>query len=325
MAQEDLYEALGVSRGASKDEIKRAYRNLARKLHPDRNPDNPSAEERFKRVSYAHSVLTDEKKRKLYDQFGEVGLKEGFDPNAAWGRGPSGTGGGRTVEDIFGEGGFKFNVEDIFGGRGFADIFSNGRGGPQPRGGGRGSARGTGQDVSSEIAVTLPEALQGTEREISYQVGSSAPAKRLTVKIPPGVRDGSTMRLRGQGAPGRMGGKAGDLLLRVKVSDHPWLTLQGDDLHAELPVSVREAWLGARVQVPTLSGDVTLRIPPRTQGGARLRLRGKGAPKKEGGNGDLVCRLLLQFASTQENTELAAALEQLPESDGSTLRANLHL
>jgi len=313
MPEQDLYSILGIAKSASPAEIKKAYRALARKLHPDKNPGDKTAEDRFKKASYAHEVLSDPKKRELYDEFGEAGLKEGFDPRMyrAWSQGGSAGG----ASGFGGGNGFSFNMEDLFGGGGgrgvgdFVDFFSQG---------GRG---GQGQNLESEITISLIEALKGTQRELEVH-GGSGKSRKLTVKVPAGVKEGSVIRVRGQGGSGR--GKAGDILLTIHVAPHPWLQRDGNDLVIDLPVTIVEGWLGAKVRVPTLEGEVMLRIPPRTQSGTKLRIRGKGAPVAKDQRGDLVYRVSLHFP-TGNVPELDDVMQKLAAHGGDDLRSHLTL
>ncbi len=282
---EDLYAVLGVPRGADADVIKKAYRKLAKDLHPDKNPGNAKAEARFKSVNHAYEVLSNADKRKLYDEFGEDGLREGFDAEQArayraWG---GGGGGGRSrgrSGQRVSVNGQEFDVEDLFGGQPppggdlFGDLFGRGRR--------RGPTKG--QDFESEVTIDFASALRGTSLELRPrgQVGSP-----VTVRIPPGADEGSRVRIAGQGAPSANGGPPGDLLLTIHVSPHPHFKREGDDLHLDLPITVSEAYFGAKVRVPTIDGDVTLKVPPRTDGGKTMRLRGKGVARKGKEPGDL--------------------------------------
>lgn len=315
MATRDLYKVLGLKKGASDAEIKKAYRKLARELHPDRNPDNPAAEERFKEVGHAYQVLSDSEKRKLYDEFGEVGLREGFDPEAFrryqhWQQG--GGPGGFRVEDIFGGQapmggqGFRFNLDDLFGGLG-------GSGGGFGGFGRRSRSRAQrGGDLQSEVTLEFVEALRGAEKELSFAVpGVSDGHKSLKVRIPAGVKDGDHIRLKGQGLPGAGGGEAGNLVLTVHVRSHPHFWREQNDLHLNLPITPLEAYRGAKVTVPTLSGEVTLTVPAGTQGGRVLRLRGKGAPNRRGKQGDLYAHVQIRLPDETGDTGVEDLLEKL--------------
>ena len=305
MPDRDFYQILGVARDASADAIKKAYRKLARDLHPDKNPNNPAAEERFKAVAQAYEVLSNEEKRNIYNEFGEVGLREGFDPERArYARGWQG-GGGFDFSEIFGRadgGQTQVNLEDLLGGA------FGGFGGPV-RGGRRGAARGS--DLAANVRVSFREALEGIEKELTV-TGSDGRTRRVKVRIPPGVADGDKLRLRGQGGEGRGGGKPGDLLLSVGVEEHPHFLREGNDLRLELPVTVAEAYQGAKVGVPTLEGSVQLTIPAGTQGGAKLRLRGKGAPSRKGGRGDLI--VVVQLRLPAQTEALDSAFEEIAKA-----------
>ncbi len=284
MAERDLYEILGVPRTASVEEIKKAYRRLARKYHPDVNPGNKPAEEKFKEVTAAFEVLSDEKRRKLYDEFGADALRTGFDEKRAdeyrrWKRQGAPPGGmpfdfgDFATVDVGDMGSFDFG--SIFG-----EIFG---------GGARGRARGRrapmaapGADAIATVHVTLRDAVLGAERDIRVE------GRTLRVKIPPGVADGSRIRLAGQGGPGANGGPPGSLFLEVKLAHHPHVRVEGKNLYLDLPVTVPEAVSGADVRLPTFEGPVSLRVPRGAQTGMQLRLRGKGLPDLKGGHrGDL--------------------------------------
>ena len=271
----DLYQTLGVARNASKSAIKTAYRKLARDLHPDRNPDNPQAEARFKDVNQAYQVLSDDEKRKLYDEFGDLSLQQGFDADRArhgtpWSTGDPG------LEELFrraqqpgsqGDPQSVFNIEDLLGGAG--DLFGRGR-----------TRRGRGGDVQSELRIDFVSSIHGTERELVVEHPSGR--RQVKVRIPPGVRDGGKVRLKGQGLSG--GDKPGDLVLTVRVDPHEHFWREVEDLHVKVPVSVGEAYEGSKVRIPTPHGEVSLQIPAGTVRSTTLRLRGKGARrgKKQG-------------------------------------------
>jgi curved DNA-binding protein len=271
----DYYEVLGVPRGASEDEIRKTYRQLARKYHPDVNPNDKSAEERFKEINEAYEVLSDADKRKRYDELG-ANWKSGADftppPGASNGRVnftdfAGGFGGARSASD------FSDFFESLFGRRGSA----------------RSSAdfRMPAQDIEAEISLTLEEAHRGVKRNITLQSSRTDRMKSLEVTIPPGVWERTVIRLAGQGEPSANGGPPGDLYLHVRIEPHPLFEIVGDaDVQIEFPVAPWEVALGARVNVPTLDGPVEMKIPTATQGGTRLRLRGQGLNKRRGGRGD---------------------------------------
>ncbi|UCC68238.1 MAG: DnaJ domain-containing protein [Armatimonadota bacterium] len=334
----DYYQVLGVGRDADEKEIKRSFRRLARKYHPDVNPGDKVAEQKFKEISEAYEVLRDSKKRRQYDQFGQVG--------DFWGQRGTGAGapGGFTWQATagpdfdFGFGSINDVLEEILGGRGAgrAEPFTRVR----PR---------RGQDVQVEINLTLEDAFRGAERQIAVPLPQMCPqcqgaglvgrgaacsacggrgqtehVKRLDVKIPPGVRTGSKIRLAGQGMAGP-GGAPGDLYLVPNIAPDRFLKRQGDDLHCEVPVTYTEAALGAEIEVPTLNGKVKTKLPPGTSSGRRLRLSGKGMPRmKGGGHGDLYVqiRIVVPKHLTKEEQELIARLGELRrDSPRANLRA----
>jgi curved DNA-binding protein len=277
--ERDLYEILGVQRGASEAEIKKTYRRLARQYHPDMNPGNRQAEERFKEITAAFEVLSDHKRRKLYDEFGPDALRTGFDEKRAeevrrWRRHAGGGGGGRAPFD-FGD----FSSVDVgeFGSFDFGTIFGDifGRGGARA-----GPAQAA--NLEAGISVTLRDAVLGAERDVRLD------GRTLRVRIPAGIADGAQIRLAGQGGPAGRGTRPGDLLLKVNLQDHPHFRREGKDLYVDLPVTVPEAALGAEVRLPTFEGPVRLQVPPGASSGTKLRLRSKGVPDLRGGpRGDL--------------------------------------
>lgn len=297
MASKDLYAVLGVSRTATADEIRAQYRKLARKLHPDVNPGDKQAEARFKEVSAAYAVLSDPKKRKLYDEFGDVALQAGFDEEKAEQlRRMGGLGGGTPFD--FG------SWSQTFGGdAGFEDILGSIFGG---RFGRRGPRRGA--DVQAELEIDLPLAVRGGSTTLALP-GQG----RVEVKIPEGAVDGQTLRLAGLGQPGEPGASAGDLYLRLKVAEHPFYRREGDDLHVEVPISIVEAVRGGKVSFPAPTGEVTLKIPPGTQSGQSFRLRGLGARGRSGEKGNLYARVVvvLPEGSPERLEPLARAAEEL--------------
>ena len=314
MPDRDLYEILGVPKTASAGEVKSAYRKLAKKYHPDMNPGSKQAEEKFKEVTAAAEVLTDPKRRELYDEFGADSLRSGFDPAKAeeyrrWRRHGASQGG---MPYDFGD--FQqVNVGD-FGAFDFGSIFEDLFGGRHPgqarAGHGRVHAR-AGAHAEGELEVDLREAVLGGERDV--RVGD----RTLRVRIPAGVGDGSTIRLAGQGGPGAHGGAPGDVYLRVKLRDHPLVRRNGKDLSVDLPVTVPEAALGAEVTLPTFEGPVHLRVPAGAQSGKKLRLRGKGLPDLKGGpRGDLYAVVQVILPEPSERLEKAVKpLESLYKKD----------
>jgi curved DNA-binding protein len=293
----DYYEVLGVARTATADEVKKAYRKLARKHHPDVNPGDKAAEDRFKELNEAYEVLSDADKRKRYDQLGQ-NWKAGadFTPPPDWSnrKGQAETNGGFDYNEAFG-GGTKEG-----GPNGFSDFFeSYFGGGPRVRGGAGFAMRGS--DVEAEISLTLEEAHRGGTRTIKLNGPES---KSLEVTIPAGVRDGSAIRLSGQGEPGSGSAQAGNLFLRVRIKPHSLFSVVGeDDLQIELPIAPWEAALGAKVSVPTLDEPVEMTIAPGTQGGQRLRLRGQGLNRRRGGRGDKYVKLKIVIPPKLSATE----------------------
>ncbi len=275
MEYKDYYKILGVDRKAGEKEIKKAYRKLARKCHPDINPGSKEAEERFKEINEAHEVLSDPEKRKKYDQLGASwrqwqsgGERPGGFDWSQWYAQPGGDGvyvQYGDLGDLFGgAGGFSDFFEAIFGGMGQRRAGTWG-GRTQPR-----AARG--QDYEQEVEITLEEAFSGTTRILQKD------GRRLEVKIPPGVQTGSKVRMRGEGGEAFGGGGKGDLYLKVRVLPHRTFERKADDLSCEIPVDLYTAVLGGEVRVPTLKGGVMLKIPPETQSGKTFRLKGQGMP-----------------------------------------------
>ena len=277
---ETLYDMLGVKKDASADDIRKAYRKLARKHHPDVNPGDKTAEEKFKKVSSAYDVLSDEKKRKAYDEFGDASLQGGFDPDKAreyarWQNTRQ-----QQREAQYDEGPADFD---------FAEMFGRARGGPQ-----------RGRDLQASMEMDLRQAIDGAE--ISFDL----PTGTQRVRIPPGADDGSTIRIPGKGSPGARGGPPGDLLIEITVAPHPRVRRDGLDLAIDLPVTLDEAFNGASVEVPTFAGPVVLKIPPRSQNGAKLRLRGKGVTRKDT-HGDMIVSLAVRMPDKADDA-LAEAL-----------------
>ncbi|MGM0365687.1 MAG: DnaJ C-terminal domain-containing protein [Actinomycetota bacterium] len=286
----DYYKILGVGKNDSQDEVKRAYRKLARKYHPDANKDNPQAEEKFKEIGEAYEVLKDPEKRKKYDQLGSNWEQY---QNAGW------PGGGQKSY-TYDFGGRGFNFGDLGGG--FSDFFEMFFGnqardfGGSGFGSGRGArtAQAKGQDLQSGITITLREAYFGTQRSIRLQ--KEKKARTVNVKVPAGIKDGGRIRVSGEGGPGQGRGPSGDLYLVVNISKHPFFTRKGDDLYCDVPVTIKEALYGAKIDIPTFDGKVMVKLPPRTQSGKTLRLKGKGMPRLKGsGNGDLYAKVKIML------------------------------
>lgn len=290
MAEEDFYKTLEVSRGATEEELQKAYRGLARKYHPDLHPDDKDAKRKFQEVQRAYDVLSDSKKRQLYDRYGSD-----FE-NVQPGGGPPPGGGGANWHPE--QGNFDdFDFSQIFGGQfgggGAADIFSQFRtaGGGAPGGATHRRRRPQrGADLRFEHEIPFSTAIVGGETTISLRRGSGK-VESISVKVPAGIEDGKTIRLREQGEPSPTGGPAGDLLLKIRVAEHPHFQRRGQNLHVKLPITLAEAVLGSKVDVPTPTGTVTLRVPPGSSGGTRLRIRGHGVKPAKGNAGDLFAEL----------------------------------
>ncbi|WP_224958879.1 DnaJ C-terminal domain-containing protein [Geomonas subterranea] len=259
MAQNDYYEVLGLKKGASADEIKRAYRKLAVKYHPDKNPGDKQAEERFKEINEAYAVLSDPKKKEQFDQFGSTNFHQRF-----------------SQEDIF----RGFNVDDMFRDQGFGtdDIFSRifGDAVRRQRGGRGRSMAAKGEDFSMEIQVTFRDAYDGAEKRVAFMRDGAR--EELSVKIPAGIETGARLRVAGRGAPGRMGGPAGDLYLSVTVGTDPLFQREGADIVLSHEVRFSRAVLGGQVEVPTMEGAKRIKIPAGIQSGTKVRLKGLGFP-----------------------------------------------
>lgn len=306
MAEKDLYSVLEVPRGADADAIKKAYRALAMKFHPDRNPGNKTAEERFKAINQANDVLSDPKKRALYDEFGEMGLRDGFNADQYRQYQRYTGGGARGSEDVFGGG--NVDVSDLF-----EQLFSGGAGAGARRRGARAPIRGA--DLEGEITIDLPDAVRGVELPITVNGNS------LKVRVPPGVHDGARLRIPGKGQS-PPGGHPGDLMLTVHVRPHASYWLEDENLHVRVPVTLPEAWRGAKVKVPTPGGELTVRVPPKTSSGAKLRLRGKGITHGRGGEAsDLIVHI--EIALPQDLPEVEEIIQHLERVDESDPRAEL--
>ena len=297
MEYKDYYKTLGVERTASQQEVQRAYRKLARKLHPDISKE-PGAEDRFKEITEAYEVLKDADKRKKYDQFGQAwkqGDRAAGQPPPGWEQvifgagGPGFPGGGRVEYGFGGQGGpegFSDFFEMLFGQRAGPDAGAGAR-----AGGYRADWQRRGSDQEARIQLTLEEAAQGDERSITLTDPENGSQQTMRVKIPRGIRPGQKIRLAAKGAAGSGGGPPGDLYLTVDVLPHLRFRLEGTDLQTTLPITPWEAALGGTAQLETLEGPVTVRIPPGSPSGRRIRLRGYGFPQAKGGKGDLYAEL----------------------------------
>ncbi|MFC1890112.1 DnaJ C-terminal domain-containing protein [Thermodesulfobacteriota bacterium] len=299
MAKRDYYEVLGINKSASVDEIKKAYRKLAMKYHPDRNKGNKNAEERFKEISEAYAVLSDPEKRKQYDMFGTAGFHQKFSQEDIFR--------GFDIGDLFRDMGV--GTDDILGsvfgfgkrgkrGRGrpgpqdFRDIF-RGAGGPGPGAGWGGPGGSMGQDITMDLPVTLEESAFGVKKTVRYTLGRKQ--KKVSVKVPPGIQDGKKLRLSGKGQGGG-GAPVGDLYFRIRVQPHKTFKREGDNLLMERKILFSEAVLGTTLDVVTLEGkNVKVKVPPGTQGQTKIRLKGLGIPHmKADGSGDLYVRIGLE-------------------------------
>ena len=377
MAQ-DFYKILGVKKDASQGEIKKSYRKLARKWHPDINPGNSEAEQRFKEISRAYDCLGNEERRKLYDEFGEEGLQAKFDAEKAreykkW---------GSFQQQGAGMGGQPFgryqNYEDIFG-----DLFGQGAG----QGGFRSRVPSSGRDMEHEMTIDLISALKGFETELSMQKamvcstcqgagtdpksslatcstcggsgrlnvaqgpmqftrpcpqckghgktgdpcsecggrGQTVGTEKIRVVIPQGVREGSKVRVAGKGEPGLDGGQAGDLYLVIRIKPHPLLKREGDNLYMDVPVTVGEAMAGGTITIPTVDGDVNLKVPARSQSGQTLKLKGKGAINvKTKQRGDLMVKLMVKVPKTDDG-EILQAVRKMDQYYEEGLRRDIRL
>jgi DnaJ-class molecular chaperone len=301
MAEKDYYEILGVKKSATEEEIKKAYRSLAKKYHPDRNKGNKEAENKFKGISEAYTVLSDKEKREQYDRLGREAFNfgagganpyAGFDFSQFANR--ARRGGGRRA----GPGGFTDIFSDLFGGGGGINFEG---------------AAARGNDINAELTIGFRDAVLGATMDLTVN------GSHIKVKIPEGVADGQTIRLRGKGSPAQMGGQPGDLNVLVRVTPHPFYERRGDDIHIDLPVTAGEAVRGAEIEVPTIHGPVRARIPSGTQGGQTFRLTGKGVKKKGGGKGDHYYRVEIVLPTNVP----ADALEKIEAQYGENPRAKL--
>lgn len=302
---EDYYDLLGINKNASGSEIKKAYRKLAKKYHPDKNPDDKQAEAMFKKISESYAVLSDKKKRAQYDRFGHDRFRQKFSHEDIF---------GGNAKDIFSEFGFgdemfsqifrgagargrvRFDTSGMGGGFNINDIF--GQSGPM-----------RGQDMTANMTISFREAIDGGERNISFQ--NATGTKTLAVKIPPGIESGKKLRIKGKGAPGAQGGSPGDVYIVIKVSDDPVFKREGADLFVEAPVHYSTLILGGSITVPTLNGERDLKVGQGADPAKKMRIKGAGAPKLRGhGKGDLYVTLKINVPSklTKNQKELMSKL-----------------
>ncbi|MDG2050180.1 MAG: J domain-containing protein [Myxococcota bacterium] len=310
----DPYAALGVSRDAEIESIKKAYRKLAQQYHPDRNPDDPAAEERFKQVSAAYAVLSDPERRKNFDEFGEIALDVSFDAEKA--RAASRGFGGGFPGGAPG-GGFQ-DAGDL--GSLFEDLFGGGRAGrrgpfPQP-----------GPDLETRLSLSFSEAVLGCEKRVEVSrpdAEGRTHRETLQVRIPTGVEDGARIRLAGKGGEGSGGGPAGDLYARIQVQKHKAFKRDGRNLNLDVPISIAEAITGAEVDLATLDGRLNLKVPPGTDGGTRLRLRGKGVPAHgQRPAGDLYVTIRIRVPKKLDEAQ-RKVVEELFDEDAARWREDL--
>lgn len=294
MAKKDYYEILGVSRSATEDDIKKAYRELAKKYHPDLHPGNKAMEARFKEINEAYEILKDPKKRGEYDRFGAAAFEPGFQGARTY----TYPGGAVNLEDL----GVDFGgLEDMFG-----DIF--GRRG-RPRG-----ARGpiSGEDVEYGLEIGFEQAIKGAEVRLTVN------NEKITVKLPAGVKDGSRVRVPGKGKIGFAGGRRGDLYIVTNVKPHPYFRREDDDIYLEVPITITEAALGTKVHIPTIEGKTMLTIPPGTQSGQKLRLKGKGVSHikdKDRGDQYVIIKIIAPKNIDQKSRNLLEEFQRLNPYD----------
>jgi DnaJ-class molecular chaperone len=302
MAQ-DYYQTLGVPNTASQAEIQKAYRKLARKVHPDMNPDDRTAKDKFKKIQEAYDVLNDPQKREMYDRYGSAFESVGG-AGPRWGASRGGPEGAQEIDfsQIFGQGG------EAGGAGGFEEILRHFAGGP--RTGRRPSPRTRGADIEHELHVPFNSSITGGQAQLSVR-RADGKIETISVKIPAGIEDGKKIRLRGQGEPSPSGGGPGDLLITVRVAEHPHFRRRGGDLELAVPVTLAEAALGAKIDVPTPQGEISLKIPPGTSSGKRLRLKGMGVPNAKGGHGDLYAEIQIAIPDSldEESLELVRQFE----------------
>lgn len=313
---DDFYKTLGIQRDASQADVQKAYRDLARKYHPDLNPNDKTAKEKFQKVQAAFDVLNDTSKREMYDRYGSS-----FESRAQGGPRPQPGYGGSGAAPGFEE----VDLGELFGSRYggdpssiFGDLFGGGQ--FRRKGGAGAGKRGrkapaeppVGTDLQQQIEIPFQTAILGGQIELSVP-RSSGHIDSIKVKIPAGIADGAKMRLRGQGESVD-GAPAGDILLTVRVAPHPWFTRRGNNLEVKVPVTLAEAILGAKVDVPTPRGTISLRIPPHTSSGTKLRIKGHGVKAKDGPAGDLFADVLIMLPEKLDDALIEAVKKQAAEN-----------
>ncbi|MCG8449732.1 MAG: J domain-containing protein [Pirellulales bacterium] len=299
---DDYYATLGVSRSASADEIQQAYRQLARKHHPDLNPDDANSKEKFQAVQNAFDVLNDPKKREMYDRYGSA-----YESFGQGGHGP------QAWPGSSGDGQVDINLEDLFGGGGFTDLFKNfSQRGKQSS---RRKAPKRGAHVEQELTVPFTSAVLGGEAQIAVR-RSDGQVETIQVKIPAGIESGKKIRLRGQGQPSINGGPSGDILIKVLVAPHPHFRRQGKRLDVRVPITLAEALAGAKIDLPTPHGAITLSVPPGTSSGSKLRVKGHGVKPPSGSAGDLFAEIVIVLPkdfSAEDREQLHSICEKYSE------------
>ncbi len=341
----DLYSVLGLTKSASTAEIKKAYKRLARKFHPDVNPGNKGAEAKFKEISHAADVLSDPEKRKLYDRYGEVAFSSGFDAGRAARaeeQASRGFGGGQDPGGVPRDFEFFSDLRRGTGFRGIEDLFESLGGG-----GARARAPQGGESVEVEARISFAEAVRGTTLTVPVRTrrpcsacngsghvdnlvcqacrgsGERVETERVKVRVPEGVDEGSKVRVAGKGSPGGHGGSPGHLFVTVRVNPHPYFERKGDDIYSEVPVTVREAYAGSEIEIPTVHGPVRAKIPPGTVGGQKFRLRGRGVRNPQTrAHGDHVYRINILIPSVLTDAGRAAA-DRLEVLYGGPVRSHL--
>jgi len=304
MAQ-DYYQILGIPRTASQAEVQKAYRKLARKFHPDMNPDDKTAKDKFKRIQEAYDVLNDPQKKEMYDRYGSAFESAGGGAGPRWQQPRGGPEGFQDIDlsQMFGQGG----PAGGFGG--FEEILQQFAGGGKK--GRRSSARTRGADLEHDLHIPFSTSIQGGQAQLSIR-RTGGKVETITVTIPAGIKDGEKMRLRGQGEPASSGGQPGDLIITIRVAAHPHFRRRGNDLELSVPVTLAEAALGAKIDVPTPQGEISLKVPAGSSSGKRLRLKGLGVPAADGSRGDLYAEIQIVIPDSldEESLELVRRFDK---------------